>query len=226
MDRRQFFKKAFKAGYKKALQESAYASGGWHANAGAAIRAGELSRAAAEKYGMPQGGELKTIDIPVHVEYGLRVRKAARRNKRYLMIRLASRGMWIGGINDKWPGHYQQERNEYFYDPELGQLREDEEQDILKCNNRGYPNFLIQPVYNYMIKNDLHENMYNPNYRLSRVLAKYAVMVINNILEEVGNSKGEADFTIQVPYRVGRDNVYSKIFWVDEKDFSKFANQI
>ena len=231
MSKRQIFVRGYKAGYKKALKESAYASGGWHANATAAREEGIKLRAAAEKYGQPSGGEVDVIEIPVHVEYGIKIRRAlaTSQGRNYPMMRLTSQGMFIKGLGDSgWAsnGHYEKCISEYFYDPQLAGLRSDEEAAILKCNNHGYPRFLIRPVYNFMTENNLHENMHNPGYKMSHVLAKYAVMVINNMLKQIPEGKGTIDFVIKVPYRVGRDNVYSKIFYINEQDFAEYADDI
>lgn len=227
---RELYKEAFKKGYKQAkqmLKEGAWSS----PEGGARIYARQQRDAAAKKYGQPSGGEVEIIEIPCHVEYGLKNRRAiaTQNGQRYPMIRLTSQGRFIkgfGGAGFETSGHYEKCVSEYFYDPQMKELRADEKEDILKCNRHGYPSFVCRPVYSYMGENDLHDNMYNSGYDMSKVLAKYAVMVINNVLKHVAGGKGSLDFTMKVPYRVGRDNVYSKICYINEKDLEAFARDI
>lgn len=224
MDKRKIFVRGYKEGYKKALMEAR----AWSSPAGGAnIYAKQKREEQAALYGSPSGGEIEVIEIPCHVEYGLKNRKASaiQGGKRYPVIRLTAEGRFISGFSGS-SGHFETCTSEYFYDPELAGLRADEEAAILRCNNHGYPRFLVTPVYNYMEENDLHDNMHNTGYKMSRVLAKYAVMVINNMLKQIPEGAGEADFTIKVPCRLGHDNVYSKIFYVNENDFADYADDL
>ena len=140
------------------------------------------------------------------------------------MLRLTTRGAWVPGIWSK--GHYEKASSSYYYDPELAGLRPSDEASIIKCDNYGYPRFLLWAIYNYMSEIKTYDNTHNTGYKLSKVAAKYAAMIINQILKQVPEGKGEADFIVKVPYRVGRDNVSGKVFYMDEKDFPAFANKV